>query len=162
MKILFVCLGNICRSPTAEAVLRHMASSNGLKVTLDSAGTAAYHIGKAPDERTQQAALKRGITMSQLKARQVTANDFLEFDLIFAMDQANYESLSALATDSVLSNGQRRSNKAKLFLFLDKYGSKGYKDVPDPYYGEGDGFELVLDLLTDACHGFLKNLEVKK
>jgi protein-tyrosine phosphatase len=158
MKILFVCLGNICRSPTAEAVLRHLANSTGVSLTVDSAGTAAYHLGKAPDERSQQAALKRGISMSHLKARQVTANDFLEFDFIFAMDQANYYGLSALADRSADSG----ANKAKLVLFLDKFGTKGYTEVPDPYYGDGDGFELVLDLITDACHGFINNLEYKK
>lgn len=158
MKILFVCLGNICRSPTAEAVLRHLANSVGINLTVDSAGTAAYHLGKAPDERSQQTALKRGISMSHLQARQVTANDFLEFDFIFAMDQANYHDLSVLAYSSADSG----ANKAKLVLFLDEFGTKGYTEVPDPYYGDGDGFELVLDLLTDACHGFLNNLEDKK
>jgi len=135
-----------------------MASSNGVKITVDSAGTAAYHLGKGADKRSQQAALNRGIAMSQLKARQAIASDFLEFDFIFAMDQANYQSLSALSDGSCHS----KSNKAKLVLFLDKYGSKGYKEVPDPYYGDSDGFELVLDLLIDACHAFLKNLDVIK
>lgn len=154
MKVLFVCLGNICRSPTAEIVLQGMVDSLGVNITVDSAGTAAYHLGKAPDGRSQQAALKRGLDMSHLKARQVIAADFLEFDYIFAMDRENYKNLK-LIESSVNQAGN--DSKASLALFLDEYGTKGVSEVPDPYYGEVDGFELVLDLLTDACDVFIKN-----
>lgn len=148
MRVLFVCLGNICRSPTAEAVLRHMAALRQLSIEIDSAGTAAYHIGKSPDSRSQQAALKRGISMVGLSARQAKPEDFYEFDYIFAMDQSNYENLMDI---------KPKHSKAELSLFLREFGTMGQSDVPDPYYGGGDGFELVLDLLEDACEQFLKS-----
>ena len=153
MKVLFVCLGNICRSPTAEIVLQGMVDELGADIIVDSAETAAYHIGSAPDERSQQAALKRGLDMSYLKARQVVATDFLKFDYIFAMDQTNYQNLKSLGDQVDLCGVD---SKASLILFLDRYGSKGVSEVPDPYYGGSDGFELVLDLLEDACGNFLK------
>lgn len=151
-KVLFVCLGNICRSPTAEAVFRYLVEEAGLeqKIEIDSAGTAAYHIGKQPDLRTQAAARDREILMSDLKARQAIEQDFHEFDYILAMDSENLANLEAI---------QPVGSKATLQLFLDEYGSMGYSEVPDPYYGGPDGFELVLDLLEDGCDQFLKSLK---
>lgn len=146
MKVLFVCLGNICRSPTAEAVMKSLVESRQLSIEIDSAGTAAYHIGKSPDGRSQQAALKRGINMSGQSARQVTVNDFNEFDYILAMDKANHRDLLSIKPNN---------SHAQLLLFLKEFGSMGYDEVPDPYYGGEQGFELVLDLLEDACKQFL-------
>ena len=146
MKLLFVCLGNICRSPTAEAVMRKLAEARGLVVEIDSAGTAAYHIGKSPDARSQQVALKRGINMSGQRARKVAENDFYEFDFILAMDKANYRDLLTIKPSNA---------SADVLLFLNEFGSMGYEEVPDPYYGGEQGFELVLDLLEDACEQFL-------
>ncbi len=148
VKVLFVCLGNICRSATAEAVLRLVCSEFDRHLEIDSAGTAAFHIGKSPDKRSQTAAKARGIDMSRLKARQVSTQDFYEFDFIFAMDESNFSDLKYI---------QPIDAKAKLDLFLSKYGSLGKCDVPDPYYGDSDGFEHVLDLLDDACRNFLKD-----
>jgi len=148
MKVLFVCLGNICRSPTAEAVLSHLCEKHGVNLVVDSAGTAAYHIGKAPDPRSQAAALARGIDMSSLKARQVRVEDFYDFDVVFAMDQDNLAGLKSLRPDDA---------KAELGLFLDECGSLGEAEVPDPYYGGQLGFERVLDLLFDACESFLQD-----
>ncbi|MFY0642173.1 MAG: low molecular weight phosphotyrosine protein phosphatase [Bermanella sp.] len=146
MKLLFVCLGNICRSPTAEAVMRKLAEARGLVVEIDSAGTAAYHIGKSPDARSQQVALKRGINMSGQSARKVAESDFYEFDFILAMDKANYRDLLTIKPSNA---------SADVLLFLNEFGSMGYDEVPDPYYGGEQGFELVLDLLEDACEQFL-------
>ena len=150
MKVLFVCLGNICRSPTAEAVLRSQAEAGGVELVIDSAGTAAYHIGKSPDERSMAAAQKRNIHMQGLKARQVNEQDFYEFDYVFAMDRANYDDLRDL---------QPADGKAELLLFLDEYGSKERNEVPDPYYGGDLGFEWVLDLLESACSDFLTRIQ---
>jgi len=146
MKVLFVCLGNICRSPTAEAVMRELIQTHSVDMQIDSAGTAAYHIGKSPDPRSQQAALKRGIVMDDLRARKVSQEDFKQFDYILAMDQANYQDLLAVKPNDA---------SAKVELFLKEYGTLDKKDVPDPYYGGEQGFEMVLDLLEDGCRGFL-------
>lgn len=147
MKLLFVCLGNICRSPTAEAVMRSLSEQYNGTIELDSAGTAAYHIGKSPDPRTCKAAKLRNISMEGMSARQVTTNDFYEFDYIFAMDRSNYQDLMAM---------RPADSKAHLGLFLKEYGTMGVTDVPDPYYGGEQGFETVLDLLHDACEHFLE------
>lgn len=142
MKVLFVCLGNICRSPTAEGLFCQQLKSAGLdrQVTVDSAGTAAWHTGNPPDKRSQQAALKRGYDISNLKARQVQPEDFLHFDLILAMDKSNLDDLKAIAP---------KHAKAQLSLYLQRYGL-AYNEVPDPYYGGEEGFELVLNLLEEA------------
>ena len=146
-KVLFVCLGNICRSPTAEAVMRQYCFEKGVDIEIDSAGTAAYHIGKSPDARSQAAAKKRNIDMSDLRARQAQSHDFYEFDYVLAMDKANYQDLQSIKPANA---------SAKLELFLKEYGSLGENEVPDPYYGGEQGFEHVLDLLEDACQGFLQ------
>jgi protein-tyrosine phosphatase len=152
VKILFVCLGNICRSPTAEGVLRHRVSqaTPALQVQVDSAGTAGYHIGDPPDPRSQRAALRRGIDISGLRARQISRSDFSSFDLILAMDRGNLRDLEA-----------KRPNRsrAKLQLFLEYAPQTGRLEVPDPYYGGSADFELVLDLCDAAARGLILALQ---
>ncbi len=150
--MLFVCLGNICRSPTAEGVLRHLAAREApqLALEIDSAGTANYHIGEPPDERSQRAALRRGIDISGSRARQVRVDDFVRFDLILAMDAANLRDLQAL---------QPRDSRAVLKLFLDYAPDLGLRDVPDPYDRDAAAFEAVLDLTSAAARGLLTALQ---
>ena len=150
MRVLFVCLGNICRSPTAEAVLRHKLRELGLEegVEVDSAGTGDWHVGKPPDSRTRQAAQLRGYDLSALRGRQVCASDFGRFDLILAMDNSNLEHLRRLRPDGAM---------AELDLFLRRY-DLALDEVPDPYYGGEEGFEQVLDLLEQGCDGLLREL----
>jgi protein-tyrosine phosphatase len=147
-----VCLGNICRSPTAEGVLRHLAAKEApqLALQIDSAGTADYHIGAPPDMRSQRAALSRDIDISGLKARQVTAADFARFDLILAMDHENLLELQAM---------RPRNSRASLKLFLEYAPELALRDVPDPYYGDAAAFEAVLDLTTAASRGLLAALQ---
>lgn len=143
MHVLFVCLGNICRSPTAEGVLRAKLHEAGLikQVAVASAGTGNWHVGKAPDSRSQRAAKRRGYDLSAQRAQQVSAADFNRYDLILAMDHSNLRDLKAL---------QPAGGKAELDLFLRRY--EGMKDdVPDPYYDGEHGFEEVLDLVERAC-----------
>ena len=151
-RVLMVCLGNICRSPTAEGVLRHLAAKEapGLALEVDSAGTADYHIGAPPDARSQRAALRRGIDIGSLRARQVVADDFARFDLILAMDAENLRELQAL---------QPRNSRAALKRFLDYAPEMEVRDVPDPYYGKPAAFEKVLDLTTAAARGLLAALQ---
>ena len=151
MKILFVCLGNICRSPTAEGVFRTLAARQGTHpITLiDSAGTADYHVGDPPDARTRAAAQQRGYDLSDLRARAVQPEDFHEFDFILAMDRANLETLQAMAP------GQSR---ARLALLLDFAPQAGTVEVPDPYYGQAADFERVLDLVEQGATGLLAHL----
>jgi|HubBroStandDraft_6_1064221.scaffolds.fasta_scaffold358181_1 protein-tyrosine phosphatase len=151
-RVLMVCLGNICRSPTAEGVLRHLAAKEapGLALEVDSAGTADYHIGAPPDARSQRAALRRGIDIGSLRARQVVADDFARFDLILAMDAENLRELQAL---------QPRNSRAALKRFLDYAPEMELRDVPDPYYGKAAAFEKVLDLTTAAARGLLAALQ---
>lgn len=150
-RVLFVCLGNICRSPTAEAVFRDLVRREApdLPVEADSAGTHAYHVGSAPDARTVAAALRRGIDMSRLRARVVEAADFERFDLLLAMDEQNYRHLIRMAP------AERRD---RVRLFLEFAPALGRRDVPDPYYGGATGFEDVLDLAEEAARGLLAEL----
>ncbi len=153
-KVLFICMGNICRSPSAEAVFSALLKRHGVAAdfVLDSAGTHAYHISKQPDKRSIKAASKRGISMDHLRARQVTDVDFQRFDWLVVMDEHNRLKLAndfpSLAQDKVVS-------------MMSYAPDAGYTEVPDPYYGEGDGFELVLDLLEQACEGLYAFLITK-
>ncbi len=151
MKILFVCLGNICRSPSAEAVLRAIAAREApeLELEIDSAGTAGYHVGDAPDTRSQAAALRRGYDMAPLRARMVEAVDFERFDLILAMDTQNLE---------VLRKRAPTGYRERVRLFLEFAPDCGLDEVPDPYYGGPAGFEQVLDLVEEASRGLLSHL----
>lgn len=151
-KVLFVCLGNICRSPTAEGVLRHLAAKEApqLALKIDSAGTADYHLGAPPDPRSQHAALRRGIDISGLRARQIAEDDFARFDLILAMDGANLRELQAM---------QPRNSRAAVKLFLEYAPDLGLGDVPDPYDRDAAAFEQVLDLTTAASRGLLAALQ---
>src|SRR5690554_5058479 len=153
MKVLFVCLGNICRSPTAEGVFRRYVEQAGLSdtITIDSAGTADWHIGKAPDPRTQASAAKRGYDLSGLRGRQATAEDFAKFDLILAMDKSKLSNLQAI---------QPADSKAELALNLPRFGISP-DEVPDPYYGGEDGFELVLDMLEQASQALLDEIKAR-
>ncbi len=153
MKVLFVCLGNICRSPTAEGVFRHFVKQAGLEknIIIDSAGTADWHTGKAPDPRTIKAAAKRGYDLSKLKARQAVSEDFYRFDLILAMDESNLANLKAI---------QPADGKAELALYLPRFGLET-REVPDPYYGGAEGFELVLDMLEQASQVLLDEIRSK-
>lgn len=146
-KVLFVCMGNICRSPTAEGVFRRHVEEAGLGdlVHVDSAGTHAYHVGEGADRRALAAAERRGYSLAGIRARRVTGEDFQRFDLLLAMDGDNLAHLRDLA-----EAGQRE--KARLFL---TYGSREMTEVPDPYYGGSKGFEHVLDLIEDAASGLL-------
>lgn len=155
IKVLFVCLGNICRSPSAEGVFRAAVEQAGLTnaIDIDSCGTAAYHIGKSPDPRSIESAAKRGIDISQLKARQAQASDFTTFDYILAMDESNLANLQQI---------QPANSKAKLGLLMDFATQTKGTEVPDPYYGGEDGFELVLDLLEDTCGALLDDIKAKK
>lgn len=149
--VLFVCLGNICRSPTAEGVFCHRLQQAGFadRVRVDSAGTGAWHVGKAPDERARHAAGSRGYDLSRLRARQVRAQDFEDFDLILAMDQSNLHDLQSLCPEEY---------QHKIRLLLDYADGVAEREVPDPYYGDGDGFQRVLDLVENASDGLLSAL----
>ncbi|KAG4081029.1 hypothetical protein HA402_010200 [Bradysia odoriphaga] len=148
-KVLFVCMGNICRSPSAEGVFRHLVNDAGLGeiVGIDSAGTHAFHIGEAPDARAQAAARKRGYEITNCEARQVTADDFREFDLILAMD---WDNLSAMQQQCP------KTYQHKLMLLMRFANEFEEATVPDPYYGGPEGFGKVLDYLEDACQGVLE------
>lgn len=140
-KILMVCLGNICRSPLAEGILKSKLPTS--QFTVDSAGTASYHIGSAPDRRSVAVAKKYGINISHLKGRQFNVNDFDKFDLIYVMDESNYQNVVSLARD------EADKNKVKLIL-NEVYPNQNYS-VPDPYYGGEQGFENVFKMLDEAC-----------
>ena len=150
ISILFVCMGNICRSPTAEGVFRHYVSQAGLNasVVIDSAGTHAYHVGEPPDRRAQAAAERRGMSLQGIRARRVADEDFERFDFVIAMDDDNLQRLKDQAPPE---------HHPKLRLFLE-YSSGSEREVPDPYYGGASGFERVLDLVEDASRGLLETL----
>ncbi len=154
-KLLFVCLGNICRSPSAENIMNHLIDQAGLTNTIlcDSAGTAGYHIGASPDRRMSAAAENKLGFKLQGQARQFQLSDFKEFDLILAMDRNNYDDI--LAVDR---SGQYHS---KVRLMCDFCSTHTLKEVPDPYYGGVEGFNQVIDLLMDACEGLLKHITKK-
>jgi protein-tyrosine phosphatase len=149
--VLFVCLGNICRSPTAEGVFRKLVADAGLidRLHIDSAGTAGYHQGAPPDARAMEAANRRGFELNGLRARRVEAGDFERFDLILAMDRENLADLWRAAPDGA---------RAELRLLLEFSAAAGDPDVPDPYYGGRNGFEQVLDLVSEACAGLLEDV----
>ena len=142
MKVLLVCLGNICRSPTAEAVFRARANAAGLNNAFDSAGTGGWHIGRPPDPRAIRAGAKRGFDLSPLRGRQISASDFHDFDLILTMDEDNFETVQVRAP-----NAETAMNVKPVLSVL----PDGDGGVPDPYYGGDDGFEHVLDLLERAA-----------
>ena len=148
-KVLFVCLGNICRSPTAEAVFRHKAKTSGLDVFIDSAGTGGWHKGELPDARARETGESRGYSFAGQTARPVIDEDFEVFDFILAMDKRNYHELKARAPESA---------KSKIELFL-SYGATTAREVPDPYYGGPDGFEHVLDLIENAIDGLIASIK---
>lgn len=149
--VLFVCTGNICRSPTAEGVFRKLAADAGLSqaIIADSAGTHAYHTGEAPDPRAQRAAARRGYDLSSLRARRVERADFERFDMIVAMDLEHFEILSGLA-------GAAGAPRLKMMMSFARRFKE--KDVPDPYYGGPQDFERVLDMLEDAARGLLESI----
>lgn len=149
VKVLFVCLGNICRSPTAEGVFRKLVEDSGLShgISIDSAGTHGYHVDQPPDSRAQQAAARRGVDLSASRGRVATAQDMQEFDYVLAMDRDNYADLARLAN---------RTEHIRLFL---EYAENFDEDeVPDPYYGGVNGFERVLDMIEDASMGLLADM----
>ena len=151
MKVLFVCLGNICRSPTAEAVFSKLAAEKGVmsQLEVDSAGTNGFHIGQSPDPRSIQYAAKRGIDLTPLRGRQIERADFDHFDYVIAMDNENVRQLTALCP---------ASKQGKISLLLAYADRCNYREVPDPYYGGAREFELVLDLIEAGCRGLFDQL----
>ena len=154
MRVLFVCMGNICRSPTAEGVFREFVRRHApdLDLEIDSAGTHDYHVGEPPDPRALKAASTRGLDISGLRARQVEAADFERFDLILAMDRLNYATLRERSPPAF---------RSRIRLLLEFADDASREDVPDPYYGDPKGFEEVLDLLEDAAAGLLAEVRRK-
>lgn len=151
IKVLFVCTGNICRSPTAEGVFRALVAAEGLegRIQTDSAGTHGYHVGEPPDRRSAAVALRRGVDLSDLRARKVRPADFSEFDLVLAMDRGHAD---------ILRRQCPPEQASRVRLFLDFAPELGIQDVPDPYYGEGDGFERVLDMVEAGARGLLEHI----
>ncbi len=154
IKVLFICMGNICRSPTAHGVFRQMLVDKNLEgdIAVDSAGTHAYHVGKKPDSRSIQAARARGVDLSDLTARQLDDSDFEEFDYLLVADEDNFH---------LTKEGCPIEHRHKIQYILSFATHSKVKEVPDPYYGHGNGFERVLDLLEDACKGLLAKLEAE-
>lgn len=151
VKVLFICMGNICRSPTAQGVFERLVEQTGLmrEIEIDSAGTHAYHIGHSPDPRSQAAAMRRGIDLSPQRARRVEVLDFERFDYILAMDQDNLDQLETICPPQY---------RHKLRLLLDFAPDLPNREVPDPYYGGPGGFEQVLDLLETGSEGLMRHL----
>jgi protein-tyrosine phosphatase len=154
IKVLFVCMGNICRSPTAQGIFQQQVESSGLSdaIHVDSAGTHAYHVGEPPDPRAQQSALRRQVDLSSQRARKVSSEDFEVFDYVLAMDLDNYANLQAICPSG---------HEDKLSLFLDFAADASVREVPDPYYGGASGFERVLDLIEAASNGLLEDIRSK-
>jgi protein-tyrosine phosphatase len=148
MRILMVCLGNICRSPLAEGILK--SKTQNLDVYIDSAGTASYHVGNLPDSRSIEIANKNGIDLTDQRARQFSEKDFDDFDKIYAMDANNYSNIISLA--------RNQSDRDKVDVILNELNPKSYDSVPDPYYGAGDGFQIVYDMLDNACDAIVGKL----
>lgn len=153
--VLFVCMGNICRSPTAEGVFRKVVTDAGLsdRIRVDSAGTHAYHVGEPPDRRAQAAASRRGVVLADIRARRFRDEDFDEFDYILAMDRDNLEELQQRVPDQ---------GGGGLHLFLEFAGHDRAIEVPDPYYGGASGFELVLDLVESGSQGLLNRIRAER
>ena len=151
VRILFVCLGNICRSPMAEGIFRQLIEREGLMavVEIDSAGTHAYHVGEPPDGRAQAAAAKRGADISRLRGRRASAEDIRQFDYVLAMDRENYDNLLAICPAGMAQ---------KIRLFLEFAPNRTHKDVPDPYFGNHSGFDRVLDMIEEAAAGLVDHL----
>lgn len=152
VSVLFVCLGNICRSPTAHAVFRKMVKDEGLadQIEIDSAGTGGWHVGNPPDKRATQVAEGKGIQMRDLRARQVDFGDFYQYDYILAMDASNYSNLFEMAPTE---------HREKIHMFLSFTEEFSETEVPDPYYGGPDGFEHVFDLVGSASKGLLEHIK---
>ena len=153
-KVLFICMGNICRSPTAEGVFRHLVQSVGMgqEIHIDSAGTHDYHVGNPPDRRAQQAASQRGYDLTSLRGRQVSPADFEHFDYVLAMDFDNLANLQRICP-------KQHSNKVHLLMeYSEKFDAR---EVPDPYFGGPQGFEMVLDMVEDAAEGLLRTIRQK-
>ncbi|OZV66420.1 low molecular weight protein-tyrosine-phosphatase [Winogradskyella aurantia] len=148
-RILMVCLGNICRSPLAHGILESKLNSNDFYI--DSAGTGAYHVGEQPDQRSIQVALENGIDISHQSARQFKKLDFNAFDIIYVMDSSNYSNVVSLASTS--------NDTKKVKLFLDENPNISNKNVPDPYYGEAEDFELVFNMINETCDIIAENLQ---
>lgn len=154
MKVLMVCLGNICRSPIAEGILRQRVKELGLDVETDSAGTAAFHVGEAPDTRMIKAAKANGIDISDLRARQFLKADFKHFDLIYAMDKSNY--------DNILNLAEKDTDREKVRMILNETSPGSQAEVPDPYYGGEEGFQHVIDLLDEAMHHVMNRINEER
>lgn len=159
VRLCFVCLGNICRSPTAEGVMRHLVAKAGLteRIEVDSAGTAGWHEGDHPDRRTRAEAQRRGIDLSGLRGRQFGADDFARFDLVLAMDHDNLVDLASLAPDD-----DARASIELLRAFDPAADSDADLAVPDPYYGGADGFAAVFDMVDRACRGLLDHVRTEQ
>lgn len=153
IRVLFVCTGNICRSPTAEGIFKKIINEHGLaeKIYIDSAGTHNYHLGEAPDKRSQLVAKKHGVDLSLLKARQITTEDFEKFDYIIAMDHYNVECLHSVCPEHY----QQRISLLLTYADNDLLSD----EVPDPYYGEGDGFQYVYELILESLLGLLASIK---
>ena len=151
VRVLFVCLGNICRSPTAEGVFRKLVEEAMLtaQIEIDSAGTHAYHVGEPPDERAQFACQRRGIDISRLRGRRASASDFQKFDYVLAMDRQNQENLLAISPKGL---------EHKLRLFMEFAPNRPEQEVPDPYFGGESGFDRVLDMIEEAARGLLEDI----
>lgn len=150
VKVLFVCMGNICRSPTAQGIFQSLvdAASLGEKILVDSAGLHSFHVGNPPDLRSQAAARGHGVELSHLSARKFVSADFMDFDFLLAMDESNYSGMQRLKPENP---------RGQISMMLDYSSRYDCSEIPDPYYGD-DGFELVYDMVADACAGLLKNI----